>query len=160
MKTLPSVRFPNCTFPPEQDAGFYDIVPDGFANAVSLYLGSDTVTDDAAIAKAGAFFDRLLEWDVFCRNTFASAEKGSEDYELIMEYFGFYQEEVPEVFGTGNVVGLSLEDMVKCLTLAHMGTHGSGAEQSFNVDFTLGYDQLLCVYFNSDSSFNHIAWES
>lgn len=160
MQTLPSKLFPRCTFSPDKDAGFYDITPKGFDHVVSLYLGSETVKDDEAIAKAAQFFDRLSEWDDFCRNVFISAEKGSEDNVMVMEYFNFYREEVPQVFGVEDAASLSLADMVKSLSLSHMGTHGSGAEQRFNVDFTLGYDQLLCAYFDSESNLDHIAWES
>lgn len=160
MKTLPSKLFPNCTFSPDDDAGFYDITPAGFDHVVSLYLGGETVKDDQAIARAAAFFDRVTEWDALCRRAFASAPKDSEDYEMVMEYFDFYKDEVPEVFGVDDASTLSLADMIKCLKLAHMGTHGSSDKQVFNVDFTLGYDQLLCGYFDNAGKLDHIAWES
>lgn len=160
MKALPSKLFPNCSFSTDEDAGFYDIIPNGFNHVVSLYLGSETVKDDEAIEKAAAFFDRIHEWNAFCRNAFITAEQNSEDFEMTAEYFSFYKDEVPEVFGVDDASGLSLADMVKSLQLSHMGTHGSGADQRYNVDFTLGYDQLLCVYFDSESNFDHIAWES
>jgi len=159
MKTLPSKCFPSCEFSQDSDAGFYDIIPQGYEHVVSLYLGKETVKNDDAIENAGAFFDKVHEWDVFCRN-FLSAEKDSEDAEMIAEYFSFYKDEVPEVFDSSDVSVLTLSDMVNCLKLSHMGTHGSGKDQQFNVDFTLGYDQLLCVYFDSNSEFDHIAWES
>ena len=160
MKILPSKLFPGCTFSPEDDAGFYDITPKGFDHVVSLYLGSETTKNDDAVKKAAQFFDRVSEWDEFCRRAFIAAEEGSEEYVMIMEYFDFYREEVPQVFGTEDVFTLSLPEMVKGLVLNHMGAHGSGTEQRFNVDFTLGYDQLLSVYFDSDSRFDHMAWES
>lgn len=160
MKTLPSKLFPNCSFSTDGAAGFYDIIPGGFDHVVSLYLASETVKDDEAIEKAAAFFDRIDEWDNFCRNAFITAEQGSEDSKMIAEYFSFYSDEVPEVFGADDVAALSLADMVKSLRLCHMGTHGSGASQRYNVDFTLGYDQLLSVYFDSGGNFDHMAWES
>ncbi|MDL2233462.1 DUF2004 domain-containing protein [Ruminococcaceae bacterium OttesenSCG-928-L11] len=160
MKSLPSKLFPGCTFSPNKDVGFYDITPAGFEHVISLYLGRETVKEDAAIGRAAVFFDRAAHWDTFCREAFLAAEEGGEDEEMIAEYFDFYREEVPEVFGVEDVSALSLPEMVKSLTLAGMATHGSGPEQRFNVDFTLGYDQLLCVYFNSDGEFDRIAWES
>lgn len=160
MKTLPSKLFPDCSFTSDEDAGFYDITPEGFNHIVSLYLSIEVVKDDKLIVKAAAFFDRLHEWNDFCRTALMSAEQKSEEFETIMEYFSFYKEEAPEVFGEGNVPDLSLADMVKSLQLSHMGTHGSGAEQRYNVDFTLGYDQLLTIYFDSDCTFERIAWES
>lgn len=160
MKTLPSKLFPNCSFSTKEDAGFYDVTPVGFNHVVSLYLSSETVKDDASIAKAAAFFDRLHEWNDFCRNAFISANQDSEDSEMIKEYFNFYKEEVPEVFEVEDPSELSLAGMVQTLQLAGMGTHGSGAGQHYHVDFTLGYDQLLSVYFDSDGNFDHMAWES
>lgn len=160
MKTLPSKLFPNCSFSQDKDAGFYDIIPNGFHHAVSLYLGSETVKDDEAIESAANFFDRIHEWNDFCRNAFLIVEQDSEDFEMIAEYFSFYKDEVPAVFGVEDTSDLSLADMVSSLQLSHMGTHGSGTDQRYNVDFTLGYDQLLCVYFDSEINFNHIAWES
>lgn len=160
MKILPSKLFPNCTFSSDEDAGFYDITPAGYEHVISLYLGSETVKDDEAIARAASFFDQVAEWDAFCRKAFVSAEEGGEDHEMIVEYFGFYRDEVPEVFGVDDASSLSLSDMVKSLTLAHMGTHENGGEQRHHVDFTLGYDQLLCVYFDANCKLDHIAWES
>ncbi|WP_342566016.1 hypothetical protein NST84_13260 [Paenibacillus sp. FSL R7-0345] len=63
-----------------------------------MYLDSEVVKEDDSIAKAAAFFDRLFEWNGFCRNAFMSAEQNSEEFETIMEYFSFYKEEAPEVF--------------------------------------------------------------
>ena len=160
MKTLPSKLFPNCSFPSDKGVGFYDITPEGFNHVISLYLGSETVKDDEAIAKAADFFDKASEWDSFCRDAFLSVPEDSDDYKMILEYFSFYKDEVPEVFGVPDASVLSLSDMVRCLILSHMGTHGIGSEQKYNVDFTLGYDQLLCVYFDCDGTFDHIAWES
>lgn len=156
MKTLPSELFPGCTFSADGDAGFYDI--DSIFKGVSLYLGSETVKSDEAIEKAARFFDNIAEWDMLCReDVFLMAE--DEDAEMIREYFSFYMEEAPEVFGE-NPGELTLEDMVGSLTLCHMGTHDAGIHQRYNVDFTLGYDQLLSVYFDSDYNVDHVAWES
>jgi len=160
MKALPSKLFPGCEFSQEKDAGFYDIIPQGYDHTISLYLSKETVSNDDAITTAAAFFDKVHEWDTFCKNAFLSAEKDSEDAEMIEEYFDFYKEEAPDVFDISDVSELSLFDMVKCLKLSGMAAHGCGNAQSFNVDFTLGYDQLLCVYFDSASGFDHIAWES
>lgn len=160
MKVLPSKLFPNCSFSPDKDAGFYDITPKGFEHAVSLYLGSETVKDDMAIENAARFFDRVNEWNSFCRDMFQSVQECSADFNMVMEYFDFYRDQVPEVFGVADAEALSLPEMVNCLKLDHMGTHGSGSGQEYHVDFTLGYDQLLCVYFDSESKFNHMAWES
>ena len=160
MKTLPSALFPNCTFTAEEAAGFYDVIPQGYTRAVALYLSTDTVKDDDAIAKAAAFFDRVHEWDAFGKNAFLCAGEDAEDADMVAEYFDFYREEAPDVFDVEDVAALSLSDMVARLQLSGMGTHGSGVKQVFNVDFTLGYDQLLSVYFDGDSKFSHMAWES
>lgn len=160
MKTLPSKLFTNCSFSADKDAGFYDTIPLGYDHPVSLYLGEETVKNDEAIERAAIFFDRIAEWDNFCREAFISVKEDSEDVEMIGEYFSFYQDEVPEVFGVDNVSLLSLPDMVKKLTLKQMATHGIGTEQYFTIDFTLGYDQLLCAYFDCNSNLDHLAWES
>ncbi|MGI6153254.1 MAG: hypothetical protein ACOYJB_05375 [Christensenellaceae bacterium] len=160
MKTLPSRLFPNCTFSAEKSAGFYDITPEGFDHVVSLFLDDEAVKDDKAIENAARFFDRVHEWDAFGRNAFMSAEEGSEDADMIQEYFDFFREEVPEVFDAEDVAALSVPDMVKKLKLRGMAACGNGDAQTFWVDFTLGYDQLLCVHFNHESKFDHIAWES
>ena len=158
MKTLPSKLFPGCAFSGAEAAGFYDIIPQGYDHVVSLYLAKETVQDETTIANAAVFFDKLPQWDSFCRNAFLAAD--DEDSEMITEYFAFYQEEAPEVFGVAEPEALSLTDMVNRLVLSHMGAHGKGNDQCFNVDFTLGYDQLLSVYFDSDGGFDHMAWES
>jgi hypothetical protein len=136
------------------------MTPLGFDHHVSLYLGTETVASDEAIAKAGAFFDQVLAWDRLGRGLFASTEPGSEDSLMINDYFQVYVDELPEVFDADDPSKLSLTEKIESLWLKHMGTHGNGDEQIFHVDFTLGYDQLLCVYFDSNMDATHIAWES
>ena len=160
MKTLPSRLFPNCAFSAEEAAGFYDIIPQGYTKVVSLFLSKETVADDEAIQKAAVFFDRVQEWDAFGRAAFLSAEEGSEDDEMVAEYFDFYKEEAPDVFGDVDISALTLADMVNGLELCGMATHGCGEGQHFVVDFTLGYDQMLCVSFDVNSECKNIAWES
>ena len=160
MKTLPSKVFPQCEFSQEKDIGFYNITPQGYEHIISLYLSKETVKDDVSIAKAADFFDKLHHWDTFCRDVFASVEEDGEDAEMIAEYFDFYKEEVPEVFGDSDISKLSIADMIKSLKLVNMSSHGSENTQKFVVDFTLGYDQILCVHFDNDSNLNYIAWES
>ena len=92
MKILPSVIFPSCSFSGDKDVGFYDTVPNGFDQPVSLYLIRGIVKDDDAIFKASAFFDLVLKWDDFCRNIFVSVSEGSEDHKMVMEYFEFYRD--------------------------------------------------------------------
>ena len=160
MKILPSKLFPGCELNTDKDSGFYDIIPQGFEHEVSLFISCETAKSDAAIAKAAAFFDKLHEWNTLCKNAFLAAEEGSEDGDMIAEYFEFYKEEAPEVFGDADPDDLFLPDMLELLALGNMASHGAGEEQIFNVDFTLGFDQLLCAYFNSDFDLDHIAWES
>lgn len=160
MKQFPSKLFPNCQYSGEDDIGFYDTIPQGFDHAVSLYLGKETVKDDKAVEKAAAFFDQAAHWDSLCRSIFLAIEEYAEGDETVEEYFDFYKEEVPEVFDTEDVDALSLEDMVNKLELVSMASHESGNEQNFVVDFTLGYDQILCAEFDSNSEFQFIAWES
>lgn len=152
--------FANCDIPQSGDAGFYDIVPEGFSHAVDLYLSEETIADNNAIENAAQFFDKAVHWDSFCRKTFLSLNKGFEEFKTVKEYFEFYKEEVPEVFGVEDVSALSLADMVSCLVFKSMASHESGDEQIFIVDFTLGYDQLLCVAFDKEYRSISISWES
>lgn len=160
MKKLPSKLFTNCDIPESGDVGFYDIVPEGFNHAVHLYLSEQTVAEDNAIEKAAQFFDKAAHWDAFCRKIFLSLDKEGEEFETVEEYFEFYKEEVPEIFGVEDVSALSLADMVNHLVFNSMASHESGDEQHFVIDFTLGYDQILCIEFDNEYSYAHISWES
>lgn len=160
MDTLPSKLFPGLAIPQNTDVGFYDTVPEGFQHPVRLYLSLKTVQDNSALTTAGQFFDRVKEWDTLCRGAFLNTERDSEDWEMVQEYFDFYKDEAPEVFGVPCPEGLTLDQMVNSLALQSMASHGSGKGQYFVVDFTLGYDQLLCAYFKKDFCLDHIAWES
>lgn len=160
MKKLPSKLFLNCDIPESGDVGFFDIIPEGFCHVVDLYLSEETVAEGNSIEKAAQFFDKAANWDAFCRKLFLSFEEDSEEHGTVMEYFEFYQEEVPEVFGVEDVSALSFAEMVNHLAFKSMASHGLGDAQQFVVDFTLGYDQLLCVKFDGESNYLDIAWES
>lgn len=160
MKTLPSRLFPNCELPENDDVGFYDIIPEGFNHEIYLYLSKETVADDEAVKKSAEFFDKVLHWDTFCREIFLSFDEDSEEHRTVKEYFAFYKEEIPEVFNTEDISALSLADMVNHLKLQSMASHESGDAQNFVVDFTLGYDQILCVKFNNEGNYLSISWES
>lgn len=160
MRKLQSKLFPNCELPESGDIGFYDRIPNGFHHEVYLYLSEETVADHTATEKAAEFFDKAPEWDVFCRKTFLSFEEESAEHKTVKEYFDCYKEEIPEAFGAEDVSALTLTDMINLLKFKSMASHGSGEEQSFIVDFTLGYDQILCVKFNIDEKVDSIAWES
>jgi len=155
MKVLPSRLFPGCEFDDSEGIGFYDITPTGFDHVVSLYISDETVGDDAAIARAGAFFDEIVRWDQECRQLFSTTEN-----EAVTSYFDFHRDEVPDVFGVPDAESLSLADMVGCLALEGMASHGDAEHQQFVVDFTLGCDEILCVFYTSDWQVDHIAWES
>lgn len=152
--------FADCELPASGDVGFFDIIPEGFKHEVYLYLGEETVADDKAIETAAQFFDKAVYWDSFCRKIFLSFEEDSEEYETITQYFEFYTDEVPDVFDIDDVSALSLADMVSRLIFKSMASHENGDEQHFVVDFTLGYDQLLCVNFDSESHYVNVSWES
>lgn len=176
MKKLPSSLFPNCEFANENGAGFFEIIPHGFDHEVSIYLSAETVRDDKAVERAAAFFDKAAHWDTLCRKLILSFEEDSEDYETVEEFFEFYKDEAPEVFSkdfdfskdeapevfsAGDVSSLSLEAMVSFLRFKGMGAHEGGMEEeNYVVDFTLGYDWILCVTFDSESNFDYISWES
>lgn len=160
MKKLPSKLFANCDIPESGDVGFYDIIPEGFEHEVFLYLGEETVEDDKATEKAAQFFDKAVHWDSYCRETFLSYPKDSKEYETITQYFEFYKDEAPEVFGVEDISTLSLTDMVNCLLFKTMASHESGNEQHFVIDFTLGYDQLLCANFDGESNLVSVSQES
>lgn len=53
---------------------------------------------------------------------------------------------------------LTLADKVNLLQFKGMASHGFGDGQTFVVDFTLGYDQILCIEFHSDFEYSNIAW--
>lgn len=160
MPTFPSKLFPNCEYSSNKDAGFFNITPVGYAHPVRLFLGSETTNDKNAIAKAAEFFDNIHKWDVFCRHYFTNANSSEEDKAEVQEYFDFYLEEVPQVFNTPAPQDLALSQKVNSLVLTAMASHGNGEAQTFVVDFTLGYDQLLCIYFNANGEFKCQAWES
>lgn len=160
MIQLPSKLFPNCDIPESGDAGFYDIIPEGFHHAVNLYLSEGTVAEFEAIEKAAQFFDKAAFWNTFCRNILISFEEGSEEYQIVAEYFEFYKDEVPEVFDVEDASVLTLTEMVDLLTLESMASHENGVEQHFVVDFTLGYDQILCVIFDNANNYKNISWDS
>lgn len=160
MKKLPSKLFANCNIPESGDMGFYNIIPEGFNHEVFLYLSEETVADNKAIEKAAQFFDKAVYWDTFCRKTFLSFDEESEEYKTVEAYFNCYKDEVPNVFNVEDVSVLSLADMVNHLIFLSMASHGNGEEQHFVVDFTLGYDQILCVSFDSKQNYMYISWES
>lgn len=160
MKKLPSELFANCDIPKSGDVGFYDIIPEGFSHEVYLYISGETVSDDKAIEKAAQFFDRAVYWDAVCREIFLFLDEESEEYRTVGAFFEFYKDEIPEVFEAEDVSSLSLADMVNRLAFKSMASHANGDEQSFIVDYTLGYDQVLCVKFDSKCNYESIAWES
>lgn len=160
MKKLPSKLFADCSIPESGDIGFYNIIPEGFSHEVDLYLSEETVADNKAIEKAAQFFDKAVYWDTACRKIFLSFDKESEEYETVKEYFNFYRDEVPDVFEVEDVSILSLVDMVDCLIFKSMASHENGGEQHFVVDFTLGYDQILCVSFDCEHNYMYISWDS
>lgn len=159
-KKLPSKLFSNCNIPESGDMGVFDLIPEGFSHEVNLYLSKETLADDKAIEKAAQFFDKAVYWDSECRKIFLSFVKESEEYETVEEYFNFYKDEVPDVFEVEDVSTLSLADMVNCLIFKSMASHENGDEQHFVVDFTLGYDQILCVRFDCEYNYMYISWDS
>lgn len=160
MPLLPSKLFPGCEYSETSDAGFYDIAPAGYAEPVGLYLGAGTTASAAAVQKAAAFFDNIAEWDAFGRGYFANADPASADGAEIDEYFRFFIDEAPDAFGENDPAALSRAARVAKLKLVAMASHGAGQDQHFTVDFSLGYDQLLSLYYNADMEFDHMAWES
>ena len=156
MKELQSELFSNLTIPEDEDFGLYETVPKGFDNEVSLFISKDTITNDTALKKAGEFFDNAVYWNTYCRKLFIENSADSD----VEGYFEFFEEEVPEVFEAYKTKTLILADKVNLLQFEGMASHGFGDEQTFVVDFTLGYDQILCVEFQSDFEYSNIAWES
>lgn len=156
MKVLQSKLFSNLEIPENEDFGLYEIVPKGFDNEVSLFISEKTITNDTALKKAGEFFDKAVYWNTYCRKLFIENSADSS----VKEYFEFYKEEVPEVFEAYNTKTLTLADKVNLLQFTGMASHDCDDEQTFVVDFTLGYDQILCVEFDSHFKFSNIAWEN
>lgn len=156
MKELQSELFSNLAIPENEDFGLYETVPEGFDNKVSLFISEKTITNDTALKKAGEFFDKAVYWDAYCRKLFIENSADSD----VEGYFEFYKEEVPEVFEAYKTKALTLADKVNLLQFKGMASHSCEDEQTFVVDFTLGYDQILCVEFNSDFEYSSIAWES
>lgn len=87
-------------------------------------------------------------------------EKLGESNLTISEYIDFYLEEVPDIFETDTPNNLSMREKIERLQLKGMSSHGDKENQHFVVEFTLGYDQLLCVNFDSDLIPKSIIWES
>lgn len=156
MKELQSELFSNLSIPEDEDFGLYETVPKGFDNEVSLFISKKTIMNDTALKKAGEFFDKADYWNIYCRKLFIENSADSD----VEEYFEFFEEEVPEVFEAYRTKALTLADKVNLLQFKGMASHGFGNGQTFVVDFTLGYDQILCVEFHSDFEYSNIAWES
>ncbi len=148
MDKFNSKLFGELEIPRDEDFGFYDTVP-------NLYIGLGTVENDEAMNRAIEFFDKAKEIEVECRKIFLANEDS-----LIEEYFEYFKDEAPEVFNCKNVDSLTLSEMINMLKFTTIASHENGDDQSFNVDFTLGYDQILCVVFDSNYQFDYISWES
>ena len=158
MKKLPSKLFP-FEFNGESDEGFYDIEVSGFEEPISIYLGTDTVQSDKALKNAANFFDRIHEWDTYCKKLFLTAHEELNDTTII-EYLDFFVEEYPEMFNHDKPNELSLKEKIDSLYITGMASHNEGKNQILVVDFTLEGEQLLSVSFNEESHFSNIAWES
>ncbi len=141
-----------------EDVGFYDITPIGFSHEVFIYLGSGVTASEAAVDSAVSFLDDLASIDLKCREIIENEYANVEDA-TVQEYFDFYKENVPAVFNTLDISSLTIKEMIDKLVIHQIGIHKDD-EIEYVVDYTLGYDQLLCVKFDEKKEFENIAWES
>ncbi len=158
LKTVKSKLFGTLEYQATENTGFSGIAPVGFDNEVFVYFGSDTTANDEAVDNAIRFIDDLVNIDLKCREIIENIAKLGEDL-TVDEYFEFYKEEVPDVFGVSDISELSTKAMVDKLVLCSVAAHNTDDVQ-YVVDYTLGYDQLLCINFNHNKEFSHISWES
>ncbi|MFV0393896.1 MAG: hypothetical protein ACK5LC_05825 [Coprobacillaceae bacterium] len=124
-------------------------------NISHLYISKSTLSDDDSINKTITFFDNIDQWNQIGRQYLEESND-----EEINKYFDFYIEEVPEVFKTNEPKKLTKKEKINSLILYSMASHGSKKEQKFVLNFTLGYDQILCLKFDTEFKIIGVAWES
>lgn len=120
-----------------------------------MYVSEVTIKNEESLKKFALFLENLQSYFLKSKEILSSSDDSDID-----EFFDFYKEEIPEVFGQTPPVTLTKKQLVKLLRLKGIATHGAGADQQFVLDFTLGYDQLLCVKYDANLQFSNIAWES
>ncbi len=156
MININSKVFGTLTIEAKDDDGFFDgVSPKNFHANINIYIENEVIKCEKSLEKVTQFLDNIDDIDLICR------EKFNEDKsEMVTSYFDFFKEEAPDVFGTDEVSELTLHQMVSKLELVGINCHETTEGLLIVVDYSLGYDQLLCVSFDGNHTLLDISWES
>ncbi len=139
----------------DEDAFFDNVSSKNFHANVNIYIDNEVIKCEKSLEKVTGFLDNIDDIDLICRAKF-----NEDKSEMVTSYFDFFKEEAPDVFGTDEVSELTLHQMVSKLELVGINCHETTEGLLIVVDYSLGYDQLLCVNFDGNHTLLDIGWES
>ncbi len=139
----------------DEDAFFDNVSPKNFHANVNIYIDNEVIKCQKSLEKVTGFLDNIDDIDLFCRAKF-NEDKSA----FVTDYFNFFKEEASDVFGSEDVSCLTLSKMVSKLELVGINCHETTEGLQIVVDYSLGYDQLLCAAFDREYTLLNLSWES